>query len=485
MAYKDFREFLEVLRENNELIEVNRPVALELEVGKALRKSAAVSGPAIVFNNNGTQYPLVGGLYNSRAKALLAFQAREDTLFETILKGLNNPIAPVVVKEAPVHENILTGDDINLSQLPIPLYSPGDGGAFITSGIVISKDPEMQIPDMGNYRFQVIDDKTLSFLAQPNHRFGKNIAKARQLGYKKYNAALVIGVDPLMVYTCQFQMTETTNDFETAGGLRGEAVELIQCKTIDLLVPAYAEVIIELEIDLTQNVFEGPLGEYTGYYTPGSLKPVARINAITHRNNAYFQALLTGVPPTENHILKQIPFEASFFNTMRQSFPTIARVAIPPSGGVSFYIIIAMEPRFAGEARQVILTAMASNLRPKIVVVVNTDIDIHNPDEVEWAMSFRMQPHADIMIINNLPGSPLDPSLDDSVPMENRIGSSVGIDATYPFGAKIDNGSSPDAENNSDPKETVGLYFKVAEVPGWQDYDFPELDHSQKTKKSK
>jgi 2,5-furandicarboxylate decarboxylase 1 len=481
MAYKDLREFLDVLREHNELIEVNRPVALKLEVGKALRKSAAVAGPAILFNNNGTEYPLVGGLYNSRSKALLAFQATEETLSEAILKGLNNPISPVIVKEAQVHENILTGDDIHLSALPVPLYSPGDGGPFITSGIVVSKDPETQIPDMGNYRFEVIDDKTLSFLAQPNHRFGKNIAKARQLGYKKYNAALVIGVDPLLVYTCQFQMTETTNDFETAGGLRGEPVELVQCKTIDLMVPAYAEVVIELEIDLTQNVFEGPLGEYTGYYTPGSLKPVARMNAITHRNNAYFQALLTGVPPTENHILKQIPFECSFFNTMRQSFPTITKVAIPASGGVSSYVIIAMEPRFAGEARQVILSAMSSNLRPKIVVVVNSDIDVHNPDVVEWAMSFRMQPHADIMIVSDLPASPLDPSVDDSVPMENRIGSAVGIDATYPFGATIDNDSSGDAGK----KETGGLHFKVAEVPGWQDYDFPELDQSKKMGKSK
>ncbi|MFA6916853.1 MAG: UbiD family decarboxylase [Parachlamydiales bacterium] len=470
MPYQDFREFIAALREKGELLTVDRPVALELEIGKALRKSAAISGPAIQFNNNGTSFPLIGGVYNSRSKALLAFQSTEETLFDNILAGLEKPIPPVTISNAPVQENTITAENVDLSKLPIPKYSPLDGGAYITPGIIVSNDPESGIPDVGNYRFQVIDNKTLSFLAQPNHRLGKHIARARTKGLKTYSAALVIGVDPILAYTCQFQLTDKTNDFEVAGGLRRAPVELVKCKTIDVLVPAYAEFVLELEIDLTQNVYEGPLGEYTGYYTPGSDKPVTRIKAITHRNKPYFQALLTGVPPTENHILKQIPFEASFFNNMYKNFPTLKRVAIPPSGGVSFYIVMAIEPRFAGEARQAILAAMASNLRPKIVVTVNPDIDIHNPTEVEWAMSFRMQPEKDVMILNDLPAGPLDPSISDDISLEGRMGSSIGIDATYPFGSII-NADAPADKS----KCGSGLYFKVAEVPGWQDYDFPEL----------
>ena len=317
----------------------------------------------------------------------------------------------------------------------------------------------------------MIDNKTLSFLAQPNHRFGKHIEIAREKGLKTFQAALVIGVDPMIAYTCQFQLTDNTNDFDIAGGLRGSPVQLVQCKTIDLKVPAYAEFVLELEIDLTQNVFEGPLGEYTGYYTPGSLKPIARVKAITHRNKPYFQALLTGIPPTENHILKQLPFESSFFNEMRKNFPTLKKVAIPPSGGFSFYIILGLEPRFAGEARLAILAAMASNLRPKIVVVVNSDIDVQNPDEVEWALSFRMEPQQDVIIADNLPAGPLDPCILDSVPLNARLASSIGIDATYPFGSIIDTGQGQKPEEKSDK-----LYFKVADVPGWQDYVFPELD---------
>lgn len=470
---KDFRAFLDALKQHHELIEVDRSVSLDLEIGKALRKSASQAGPAVIFKNNGTSYPLVGGVYNSRSKALIAFEATEDTIFNKILNGLNHPLEPVLVKDGPTHENVIPEEQVDLSKLPIPKYSPMDGGSYITPGIVVSVNPETGIPDLGNYRFQVIDKQTLSFLAQPNHRFGKNIALARKKGFKKFHAALVIGVDPLIAYTCQFQLTDKTNDYTIAGGLRQSPVELIKCKTIDVQVPSHAEFVLELEIDLTQNVFEGPLGEYTGYYTPGSLKPIAKVKAITHRNSPYFQALLTGVPPTENHILKQLPFEASFFNQLHQSFPTLTKVAIPPSGGVSFYIILGIEPRFAGEARQAILAAMASNLRPKIVIAVNPDIDVQNPNEVEWAISFRMQPHEDIFTIDQLPAGPLDPCILDTIPLDARQASSVGIDATYPYGSVVDDGSG---DQNLQAQSDGKLFFKVADVPGWQNYVFPELD---------
>lgn len=473
MPFQDFREFLTALRDKGELIDVDRPVSLDLEVGKALRKSAASSGPAIIFNKNGTPYPLVGGVYNSRSKALIAFETTEDKVFDKILNGLNHPIPPTVVQSGPAQENVIPAEQVDLSQLPIPKYSPMDGGAYITAGIVVSSDPDTGITDLGNYRFEMIDKQTLSFLAQPNHRFGKNIAKARKKGFKTFHAALVIGVDPILAYTCQFQLTDTTNDYDIAGGLRGAPVPLVQCKTIDQKVPAYAEFVIELEIDLTQNVFEGPLGEYTGYYTPGSEKPIARVKAITHRNTPYFQALLTGVPPTENHILKQLPFESSFFNEMRKSFPTLKKVAIPPSGGVSFYVVMGMEPRFAGEARQAILAAMGTNVRPKIVIVVNSDIDVQNPCEVEWAISFRMQPQEDVILVDQLPAGPLDPCILDTIPLDARLASSIGIDATYPFGSIVDAGDGKEKP----PAEGSGkLYFKIADVPGWQDYEFPELD---------
>ncbi|CAN5373549.1 hypothetical protein BH10ACT9_BH10ACT9_27360 [soil metagenome] len=474
MAFQDFREFLDALRIGGELIDVDRPVALDLEVAKAMRKSASVAGPAVVFTDNGTQFPLVGGVYNSRAKALIAYGCDEATVVQHILDGLGNRIPPVVIDNAPVHENVILGDDIDLSMLPVPRYSPDDGGPYITPGIVVSRDPQTGIPDIGHYRFEIIDKHTMSFLAMPNHRFGKNLAKAVARGQKTFRAALVIGVDPMLAYTGPIQVPDDTDDFEVAGGLRGAPVELVKCRTIDLEVPAHAEFVIEFEVHFDETVFEGPLGEYTGYYTPGSMKPIARPLALTHRNKPYFQALLTGKPTTENHVLKQLAFEASFLKSMQATFPTIERVAIPPSGGVNFRVVMAMRPRFTGEARNAILTAMGSNVRPKTVIVVDPDIDVQNSEEVEWALAFRTQPARDVIIVDDLPGGPLDPTLDESLPPDRRTGSALGIDATYPYGTVVK--IAGDACGPSEAEQGKE-FVEVADVPGWRDYDFPELDH--------
>jgi 4-hydroxy-3-polyprenylbenzoate decarboxylase/2,5-furandicarboxylate decarboxylase 1 len=162
---------------------------------------------------------------------------------------------------------LIEGGAIDITRFPIPTYSPKDGGPYITPGIVVSKDPETGIPDIGHYRFLILGKDTFSFSAQPNHRFGKNLAKCQRLGVTP-RAALVIGVDPILAYACQVQGTDTTNDWEVAGGLRGAPVALARARTCELEVPATAEVVIEFEVDMDETVMGGPLGEYTGYYTP-------------------------------------------------------------------------------------------------------------------------------------------------------------------------------------------------------------------------
>jgi len=455
MPYQDFRQFLDALRQHGELIDIDRPVALA-DIGKAMKQSYRRGGPALMFNKNGIDFPLVCGLYATRGKALLAFEADERTILQKVLAGLGKPIAPDISKAAaPCQEVLIEGSAIDMARFPIPTYSPKDGGPYITPGIVVSKDPETGVPDIGHYRFLILGKDTFSFSAQPNHRFGKNLAKCQRLGIKP-RAALVIGVDPILAYACQVQVSDATDDWAVAGGLRGAPVELVRARTCDLEVPASSEVVIEFEVDMDKTVMEGPLGEYTGYYTPPSLKPIGRITAITHRRNPIFQGLLTGKPVTENHILKQIPFEASFLKSLKAQFPTIESVSVRASAGVSFYVVIAMAPRFAGEARQVILAAIASNIRPKWVIVVEPDIDVHNSAEVEWALAFRVQPREDVIVIDKIPSGPSDPSIDDPTkPRLLRTASAIGIDATRPFGKP---------------------FSEVADVPGWEDFDVPELD---------
>ena len=454
MAFYDLRDFLESCRKENDLIEVDRYVDVNLEMGKALKKSYANNGPVIIFRNNGTDYPAVGGVFGNRKKALRALNAQNNTVLPWFAETIDRPIAPVMVKSAPCQEIIIEGEDVDLGKFPIPKFSELDGGPYLTAGISISKDPETGIADLGHYRFQAIGKDYFGFMAQPFHRLGKNCNKAKALGMKKFEMALVVGTDPVLAYTCQVQnVPDTTDDWSLAGALRGQPVELVKCRTIDVEVPATAEFVFELEIDFETEVREGPLGEYTGYMTPASERPIARVKAITHRKDPYFQVLLTGKPVTENHILKNIPLEASFYNAMKKQFPTITDVAVTPSGGVQLYAVIAMKQRYANEARHVILSAMSSNVRPKWIVVVDPDINVHDSAEVEWALSFRVDPGRDVILVNNVPSAPLDPSSHGDS-LQEKTNSTIGIDATMPFGK---------------------LYATVAEVAGWEDYSFPEI----------
>lgn len=461
MAYQDFREFLDVLRRHGELIDIDRPVALS-DVGKALKQSNMRQGPALMFKQNGTEFPLVGGVYSTRGKALLAFEATNDNIFDKVVAGLSRRVPPSVVSgQAPCQEHVITGDAIDIRRFPVPVYSPKDGGAYITPGIVVSKDPENGVTDIGHYRFMVLDGKLMSFLTEPHHRLGKNLAKHKRLGLPA-KGALVIGVDPVIAYACQAQVSDDTDDWHVAGGLRNASIDLAKCKTVDLEVPATAEVVIEFEVDQDKLYPEGPLGEHTGYYD-GTAKdqPAARITAITHRRNPIFQGLLTGKPVTENHILKQIPFEASFYAMIKRQFPTVTRVSLRAASSVSYYVVIAMKPRFAGEARQAILAAMSSNIRPKWVIAVDPDVDVNDSAEVEWAMSFRVQPERDVFVMDELPRGGCDPSIPvpPGVPTYHLTSSAVGIDATYPL-------------DQTWPEE--------ADVPGWESFSLPELDNRKR-----
>lgn len=454
MAYRDLREFLEKCRAAKDLVEIDRRVGLDLEVGKALKKTYARSGPVLLFKDTGTPFPAVGAVFGDRGKALRAFEAAEEDIQAKFAAGLARPIAPVFAADAPCQEVVLTGADIDLTQLPIPKFSPLDGGPYLTAGISVSKDPETNVPDIGHYRFQVLGKDVFGFMAQPFHRLGKHCNKARRRSMDTYEIAVVVGTDPVLGYACQVQAGDGDDDWAIAGGLRGEPVELVKCKTIDLEVPAYAEFVFELEIDFKTQRLEGPLGEYTGYITPGEERPVARVKAITHRHSPLFQILLTGKPVTENHILKNLPFEVSFYRQMQRQFPTLTAIAITPSGGVQLYLVLALRPRYAGEARHAILAAMASNIRPKWVVAVDPDIDVHSSAEVEWAMAFRVDPARDTFVIDLMPSAPLDPSSSGPT-LQAKVNSAIGVDATLPFG---------------------GDFARVADVPGWREYQLPELD---------
>jgi len=366
------------------------------------------------------------------------------------------PIAPREVKDGLFTENVWEEKDVDVLSFPAPRYNIGDGGRYIGTGhLTITRDPEEGWLNIGTYRVMVHDGKSLGLYISPGRhariQMEKYFAQNRPMP-----VALSLGHDPLLFMASAFEVPYGLSEYDFAGGLKGEPIEVVKLARTGLQVPATAEVVIEFEVDMNKTVMEGPLGEYTGYYTPASLKPVGRVTAITHRKGAIFQGLLTGKPVTENHILKQIPFEASFLKALKRQFPTIEDVSVRASAGVSFYVVISMQPRFAGEARQVILAAMASNIRPKWTIIVEPDIDVHSSAEVEWALAFRTQPQQDTIIVEQIPSGPSDPSIDEPTkPRPLRTASCIGIDATRPFGKP---------------------FSEVADVPGWEDFAVPELD---------
>ena len=453
------REFLKNLDEQGEVLHIKREIPIKYEVGKILmRLYHDPKQPTVMFHNpGGKKMPLVANVFSTREKAALAIGTTVEKMNEKVLTSLKNPIKPEIITDAPCQEVTIDQGQADLDLFPIPTYSPSDGGPYITPGIIVSKDPETGVYDMGHYRFQVIGKNKFSFLAQPFHRFGANVNKAKKMGVAS-EAALVIGYDPALGYAGQAKVGEA-DDFSVAGGFYGEPVKLVKCKTIDMLVPSTAEVVFELTVDYNDTFNEGPLGEYTGYYTPPSEKPTATINAITHRKDPIFQALLTGkpAPVTENHILKEVPFEASLYGQLKGQFPTLKTIAIPPFGGVQACVVASFSPRFAGEAKQLTMAILSSFVAPKWAIVVDQDINIFDMNDVMWALSFRVRPERDVFTVEDTLPVPLNPSSREDGRQHTKT--AVGIDATVPVGVE---------------------YPDVADVPGWDKVEVPELEKMRK-----
>lgn len=215
-----------------------------------------------------------------------------------------------------------------------------------------------------------------------------------------------------------------------AGGLRQTALRLVKCETVDLEVPASSEIVIEGRILPHVREDEGPFGEFSGYYAGGVLKmPIIEVSALTQRANAIYQAANTGVPITENHVIKEIPWEAATFSDIRKKYPEVRALHYHPAGCAQFLLFVSVKQRYKGLARNIITSLLGNPLPPKIVVVVDEDIDVFDLNQVVWAITTRSQPDEDLIVLSGMAAGQLDPST-----KENEISSVMGIDATRPFG---------------------------------------------------
>src|SRR3984957_4854289 len=466
MAYRSLRDFIERLEAAGELVRVTEPVSTVLEMTEICRRLIANGGPAVLFerpiraDGQPSDIPCLANLFGTVKRVamgvtlggterttaaelrevgeLLAFlrqpeppRGMKDALELLPLARTVMSMRPKTVKTAPVQEIVWTGDQIDLSKLPIQTCWPGEPAPLITWPLVVTKGPGETREDnynLGIYRMQVTgpDRTIMRWLAHrggaQHHRRWKETGKREPLP-----ACAVIGADPGTILAAVTPVPDTLSEYQFAGLLRGAPVELVAAETQPLLVPAQAEMVIEGEVLLDDYADEGPYGDHTGYYNAVEQFPVFRITAITMRRDPIYLTTHTGRPPDEPSVLGEALNEV-FVPLLRAQFPEIVDFWLPPEGCSYRIAGVSMKKAYPGHAKRVMMgvwSYLRQFMYTKWVIVVDDDIDARDWKDVMWAISTRMDPARDITLVE---GTPID-YLDFASP-ESGLGSKVGLDAT-------------------------------------------------------
>ncbi|MEM3697220.1 MAG: UbiD family decarboxylase [Candidatus Bathyarchaeia archaeon] len=431
MPYNDLREFLGILEKEGELIKIKAEVDPRFELSAICRKATDAKSPALLFEKiKGYNAPILANLIATRRRFALALETTEEEVTKKWINALRKgPTEPVVVKDGPCKENILIGDEIDLMKLPwaIPYWNEKDGGPYITAPCVISKDPETGWRNVGIYRMMVRGKRTTGFQLTPFRHMYIQKSKAEAKG-NRFPVAVAIGADPVIWICAAAPFAYEVDEIAMAGTLRGQPIELVKCETIPLEVPATAEIVLEGEVipNLYEN--EGPFGEFHGYYGGIYPREVFEIKAVTYRDNPIYHVSFTGVG-TENHILFSMSLQAEIIRTC--PMPGLQNINILEDG-VSMIAVAQVEKRFEGIVNWIasaILGCEAARMI-KYLIVVDEDIDPFDLKQVMWAVATRTQPHRDIFILPNTPGTSLDPSIDSAFNRKHGLISKMVIDAT-------------------------------------------------------
>ncbi len=420
MAYKDLLEFIERLKEEDELIIIEEELDPKYEISAILREIAKKrNGKAVLIENvKGYDLKVVGNLLGSEKRIAIALDIKGD-LVEEYIKRKEQPIPPKIVDKAPAKEVIIKDNIDILKELPILTYHEKDASPYITQGIIFMKDIESGFMTMGVHRLQVKDKNKLGvFLASKTSTELFRIAEEKGIPLP---VAIVIGVDP-SILIASVSWYPYGDKISLSGGLRGEGVELIKAENSGLMIPASAMVVLEGKILPNIREKEGPFGESTGYYITAN-NPVIEVETITRRKDIIYPVF---EPWThEDELLTTIAWSAIMKKELKSLFPSIQDLV---ASTICSNVIISIKKKDEGEARKILYGILSSNPYIKHAIVVDDDIDIYSRREVEWALSTRFQGEDDIVIITKVQGSPIDPSVKDEY-----LTSKVGFDATKPL----------------------------------------------------
>jgi 4-hydroxy-3-polyprenylbenzoate decarboxylase len=456
MQYRDLRDFIAQLESRGLLRRVAAEVSPRLEMTEICDRTLKAAGPALLFENPaGFDMPVLGNLFGTPERVALALgrssvaELREVGQLLAALKEPEAPrglrdamdklplfrkvldMAPKDVRHPPCREVVLEAGDVDLGRLPVQTCWPQDAGPLITWGLVVTRGPERPRQNMGIYRQQVIGPNR-TIMRWLSHRGGALDFRDWQAARpgEPFPVAVALGADPATILAAVTPVPDTLSEFAFAGLLRGHRTEVTRTAVGDLMVPASAEIVLEGHIRPGEEADEGPFGDHTGYYNEVERFPVFTVERITHRRDPVYHSTYTGRPPDEPAVLG-VALNEVFVPLLQKQFPEIADFYLPPEGCSYRMAVVTMRKQYAGHAKRVMMgvwSYLRQFMYTKFVIVTDDDIDARNWQDVIWALTTRMDPARDTVILEN---TPID-YLDFASPVAG-LGGKIGFDATHKF----------------------------------------------------
>ncbi len=445
MAIEDLGEFVEKLEKVGELRRIKTQVDANLEIAEILRRTMYSNGPALYFENvKNYDMPVLGNAFGSLKRLEIGLETDDFAqigqrivdmtkmeiptgIFEKIKKlpelSKMTDIAPKLQKSGPVTE--IFEDSPSFDKIPILKTWHKDAERFITFGLIATKHPDTDVRNLGVYRMQILDS-THALMHWQKHKRGAHHYDIKKDAGNKIEVAVIIGADPATVFSAVAPVPEGLDKYLFAGITRKTGIKTVKCKTVDLEVPANAELVLEGYVDPSDIRMEGPFGDHTGYYTPPEPYPVFTLTGIMRRQKPIYLTTVVGKPILEDAFIGKV-IERSFLPLIKMFQPEVVDFSMPAAGWFQGMAIISIKKRYPGQAKKVMmgLWGLGQLALTKIFVVVDEDVNVHDMNDVIWAITTRSDAARDVIIINNTPTDTLDPAS----PLVN-LGSKLGIDAT-------------------------------------------------------
>ena len=418
----DLRAFLRELQDTNEIIHIEDEVAQQFEAASILK--TLDNGKVVVFDKiKRNLTPIVGGVCGTRNRIYRSLSTNENDFYTCLGTAIRNPLKTQTVSDGPVLDH---RDPPDLHTIPILTHYERDAGPYITSGAVYARSEEDHVENVSIHRLQVLDHNHLAIRIVPRHLY-RLCQMAKERGHKTLDVSISIGLHPAILLAASSPVGFGTSHFDVANTLLKDGLRLIKCPSIDAYVPNDAELAIEGKIHLDKNVPEGPFTDLTGTYDIQREQPIVDVVGIFHRENYIYQALLPA--GSEHRLLMGMPQEVRVWEYARAVLPTAKAVNMTLGGCGWLHCVVSVEKFRDGDAKNVLMAIFAANPSIKHAVVVDSDINANDMNEVEWALATRFRGDRGLLVIPNTRVSSLDPTADQ----ELELGCKVGIDATRPL----------------------------------------------------